>query len=532
MIDGAAIARASLGLDDDVARALAQHAAWQALARGESLGPGRCGVVVAGSVATGDGARVLGRGGVFWGDALALRDTTLMVFTEAALEATPRAAIAFGRAAASPIAERGRRVVAVCGMARHRNLARSLREALEAQGATLSVDGSPWAANESHSAARLAGWLDARDDRFVLLGCSDEPGPWERSAFACADEVLVLADAADDPGLTAVERALCPAHGQRWTLALVHPRDAAMPRGTARWLDARSGSVRHRHVREGCVDDVARLARALAGTEVAVVLGAGGARGFAHLGVLRALDEVGVRPDHLAGTSVGALVGGALAAGRSLDEVAALGRVLRAARPFGDWTLPVTSLLRGARLERAVREALGDVAIEDLWRPFFCNACDIAGLRDVALDRGSLAEACLASCALPGMFAPRRIGDALLIDGGTTDLLPVSAMRARSEGTLVAVDVSRTRAIDPSAARRGWWWRFLAGDARALSASEVFWRAATLDPARRVEDAARRADLFLRPPVEGFEMDDLRAMEEITRVGYEYARKALAGRAA
>jgi ABC-type antimicrobial peptide transport system permease subunit len=103
MIDGAAIARAALGLDDDDARALAQHAAWRALARGESLGPGLCGVVVAGSVATGDGARVLGRGGAFWGDALALRDTTLMVFTEAALEATPRAAIAFGRAAASQL---------------------------------------------------------------------------------------------------------------------------------------------------------------------------------------------------------------------------------------------------------------------------------------------------------------------------------------------------------------------------------------------------------------------------------------------
>ena len=190
-----------------------------------------------------------------------------------------------------------------------------------------------------------------------------------------------------------------------------------------------------------------------------------------------------------------------------------IARQMQAARPFSDWTVSRAALLRGRRLEAVVRAAFGAARIEDLWRPFFCNACDIARFEDVVHARGSVTDAALSSCALPGVFAPRRHGEALLIDGGTTDLLPTAAMRARCEGPLIAVDVSGVREIDA---------------ARPVSAREVFWRAADLDAARRLRASAAHADCFLRPPVEDFATDALHALEAIARRGYVYARARLA----
>jgi predicted acylesterase/phospholipase RssA len=290
----------------------------------------------------------------------------------------------------------------------------------------------------------------------------------------------------------------------------------------------------HRHVGADRPGDVERLARAVGGVEVGLVLGAGGARGLAHIGVLTALAEVEVPVDQIGGASVGALVAGAHAMGRSPEEVLEIARRIRAARPFTDWALPVTSILRGRRFEHAVREIFDGVAIEDLWVPVFCNSCDIARFRDVVHDRGGLADAALASSALPGVLPPRPEGGGLLVDGGTTNMLPVPVMRARSHGPVVAVDVSAERELHYPHGRfpTSWsalWQRLRPGGPRLLTAAEVFWRAAACDLAQRTAEVAEDVELFLRPPVERFGTTDLGAMEEIVRLGLEHARARLAG---
>ena len=552
-------------------RALVDAAAWTLLARGATLfargEPADAWyLVVAGEIALDDGVpRSLRRGALVGAEALfpgalrhataaARRDTALLRFTSAALGELaalhPTIALPITQAAVRrhPPRPPWRRdldrafVLAVIptqpGDA-HRALARALADALAAHGPTRHHDRTPpslQGVSAEHFRAAVAAWLDDQtaDARFVVLVCGDRADFWDHAVVAAADEVLLVADAAAAPRVEAHERALLPTprgpHDAPRTLALVHPATTTLPQATARWFEGRD-LTRHRHLRAGRRDDLARLARAVAGREVGLVLGAGGARGVAHLGVLRALAEADVPVDLVGGTSVGALIGAAQAQGRSHQETADLGRQLQAAAPFRDWTLPVTSLLRGRRMEAVVRAAFGGAAIEDLWLPFFCNSCDIASFCDVTHERGGLADALLASCALPAVFAPRRRGDALLIDGGTTDMLPVATMRARSEGRLIAVDVSHERERHPTAApssRAMRWWRALTRDPAAWTLSEVFWRAAALDPVRRIQSAAADADLFLRPPVERYATDDLDRWDEVAALGYAHARGELA----
>lgn len=195
------------------------------------------------------------------------------------------------------------------------------------------------------------------------------------------------------------------------------------------------------HLRAGDADDVARLARLAAGRGVALVLSGGGARGFAHLGVLRALHEHGVPVDVVAGTSIGAAVGAAIAQGRSPQEL----RVTME-RQFDrllDYTVPAVSLLKGKRISDRIVETFGEWEIEDLWRRFVCVSTNITSGQRHVHRSGSLAIAVRASVAIPGVLPPVVLGDELLVDGGVLDNFPVGEVTADPlVGTIVAVDVA------------------------------------------------------------------------------------------
>jgi predicted acylesterase/phospholipase RssA len=359
---------------------------------------------------------------------------------------------------------------------------------------------------------------------------------WNRRVLAEADHVLILADATGSPAVHPHERSLLgprDARHARRTLVLSHSPTTTLPSRTAQWLSDRDVQA-HLHVRRGRNDDVARVARTVAGLGVSVVLGSGGARGFAHIGALRAIEEAAIPVDHIAGASVGAVAAALYAMGQSSEAMRDAARVAVARGPLGDFTLPSTSLLRGARMEALVKELFGDARIEDLWLPFFCNACDVSRFEEVLYDRGPLVSAVLASAALPGVLPPRVHNDRILVDGGTSDALPGVRMRARFPGTLIAVDVSLERPVDYPAARyptslRALWERVRPGGLRTPLLPELFLRAASFSVPGRVDVVAADADLFLRPPVEHFGTSEVRAASELERIGYEYSRERLRG---
>ena len=173
-----------------------------------------------------------------------------------------------------------------------------------------------------------------------------------------------------------------------------------------------------------------------------LALGGGVGRGWTHIGVIRALIEAGLKPDVIAGTSIGAVVGGCYAAGK-LDALEAWARSLTAigVMRMMDFRMRQPSMIGGRRLERRLRENLGDARVEALPMPFAAITTDLLTGHEVWRNRGDLVDAIRASYALPGVFPPIPYRHRLLIDGGIVNPVPVSACRALGADVVIAVSL-------------------------------------------------------------------------------------------
>jgi NTE family protein len=176
---------------------------------------------------------------------------------------------------------------------------------------------------------------------------------------------------------------------------------------------------------------------------IGLALGGGAARGFAHIGVMRALEARGIVPDVIVGTSIGAVVGGCYAA-RQLDgfEEWARGLKVRSIFSYLDISLSGSGLIGGGRLNARLTEALGDTRFEDLPLRFAAIATEFNTGHEIWLTRGRLADAMRASYALPGIFPPVLIGGRWLVDGALVNPVPVSAARALGARMVIAVNLN------------------------------------------------------------------------------------------
>ncbi len=181
----------------------------------------------------------------------------------------------------------------------------------------------------------------------------------------------------------------------------------------------------------------------MAGTKIGIALGGGAARGWAHIGVLKALAEAGIEPDVIAGTSIGAVVGGCFAASQ-LDalEDFALGLTRRKVFGYLDFNFAGTGLITGQRLVDRLLAHLGSGTIEELPKPFTAVATEIGSGHEVWLSRGPLVEAIRASYALPGIFRPVRINGRWLFDGALVNPIPVTVCRAMGARYVIAVNLN------------------------------------------------------------------------------------------
>ena len=177
--------------------------------------------------------------------------------------------------------------------------------------------------------------------------------------------------------------------------------------------------------------------------KIGIALGGGAARGWAHIGVLRALIEAGIEPDIIAGTSIGAVIGGCYVANR-LDEVEGFARSLTRRKVLGflDFNLAGSGIINGQRLSERLTEHLGDKTIEALPKPFTAVATEIGTGHEVWLSRGNMVEAIRASYAIPGIFHPVRINGSWLFDGAIVNPIPVSVCRAMGARYVIAVNLN------------------------------------------------------------------------------------------
>jgi NTE family protein len=192
--------------------------------------------------------------------------------------------------------------------------------------------------------------------------------------------------------------------------------------------------------------DAGHVAVKRGGPAIGLVLGSGAARGFAHIGVMRALQAHGIVPDIIVGTSMGALVGGCYATDQ-LDPLEEWARSLTRRRiiSYLDITIGGSGIIGGARLAQRLEQSIGDVGIEDLPVRFAAIATEIGTGHEVWLTRGSLVLAMRASYALPGIFPPVHLGGRWLADGALVNPVPVSAARALGARVVIAVNMDADR---------------------------------------------------------------------------------------
>ena len=288
----------------------------------------------------------------------------------------------------------------------------------------------------------------------------------------------------------------------------------------------------------GDADDAARVTRLVLNRGIGVVFGGGGARGIAHIGVLRALEAHGVPIDATGGTSIGSIIAGAVARGYDADRTAAL---LRAAVVEGrspvDVTLPVLSLAAGARVTERIQDGADGLDLEDAWRNTFCVSTNLTtGGIEIHRD-GPGWKAIRASFAVPGVFppVPNARGE-VLVDGGLLDNLPVGARCAgrTPASRVIAIDVGAAR--EPLERADGRHRRRVRLGLRVVAAAHPERRATS--PASPASSCASpssarggsddQGDLYLRPRTDAVGLMDFKAFDELIEIGFRDADPEIA----
>ena len=314
-------------------------------------------------------------------------------------------------------------------------------------------------------------------------------------------------------------------------LVLLESTDGPLPAPSSAWL-SRIPAKFHCRVRPGNAGDTARLARFLLGRAVGLVLSGGGARGLAHIGVVRALREAGIAFDLVAGSSMGAIIAAGVALEWTDEELSA--RVRHSfvdTNPLSDLALPFIAFTRGRKVSRLLRAQFGEVQVEDLWRPYFCISSNLTTARSVVHRDGPLWLALRASVAIPGLLPPVIERGEVLVNGGVMDNLPIDLMRAQHRGPVIGVNVGATRGLTSAVEdlENVPLWRLLFKGRRGVPwIVPVLVRAGTISSDIQNELARRQADLLLVPPLEAVNILDWKAFDRAVEIGYRYASEQLA----
>lgn len=382
--------------------------------------------------------------------------------------------------------------------------------------------------------SKLSSWFSELEEgtHFVVyVGAGD--AEWQALCARQADVLLLLANAEEAP--SAWPPVVCAdASGvlaRRCQLVLRHP--SGVVEGAARrWLALTPG-IDHHHVRGA--GDVRRLARLLTGRSLGLVLSGGGARGFAQIGVVRALREAGLEIDCVGGTSIGSIIGAGVALEWSDEDMFDhYRRAFVVGRPLADYTLPLVALTRGRRVSRLLRGQFGARDIADLPLPFFCCSANLStGRLDVRRD-GPLWLWLRASCAIPGVLPPVLHHGEVHVDGAVINNLPTDVMATCHAGAIAAIDIGAGDALHATAEEFATppWWRLLLErrSGRRPAIFDILVRSGMVNAERASDERRQLASLLLAPPVRETGLLDWRAYERTVEAGYQYGLRVIGGR--
>lgn len=243
--------------------------------------------------------------------------------------------------------------------------------------------------------------------------------------------------------------------------------------------------------------------------KIGLALGSGGARGFAHLGVLKVLQEENIPVDYIAGSSMGALVGGFFATGHDLERLYKLATAFRR-KYYLDFTVPKMGFISGRRVKEFIRMFTKGKTIEQLSPALSIIATDLKTGEKVIFNNGPLADAIKASISIPGIFVPEKMNGRLLVDGGVVDRVPVTVAREMGADIVIAVDVSHVK-----------------GSNEITSIFDVILQSIDIMQGELTRLKQLDADVMIKPRVEQYSSKAFTNTEEIILSGEEETRKQL-----
>lgn len=424
--------------------------------------------------------------------------------------------------------------------------AQELAAAMSPFGATLALDAASFSVRAGQGDAAqtaldsphnlpIINLLDELEasQKYLLYVADAHPSNWTSRCLGQADRVLLLADPAQNSAVGAVETHLAQFDVPlRTELVLWHPPETQRPQGTAVWFNNRTLHTHH-HVRQGDEQHMARLARRITGHAVALVLSGGAARGFAHMGVHRALEELNIPIDYIGSTSMGAVIGGSMIIYETNERLVAQAANFADPKQLFDRTLPLTALTSSRKVTRFTKQHFGDHNIEDQWIPFFCVASNLTTAEPVIYQRGPIWRAVRASLAIPGVFTPVMEDGDVIVDGGVMNNFPAVTMAHLCESVrIIGVNVSphheKKRNYDFETDISGWRVFFsrlnpFAKSLRAPSLVGTILRTFEINSISRAKDEEVMVDLMIYPDVRQFKTTAYDQYEAIAQVGYDAA---------
>jgi len=385
----------------------------------------------------------------------------------------------------------------------------------------------------------LRAWLAHMEasHAYVIYMAEYAASPWTKRCLSRADHVILLADANASPTPGKVEQELLADHNPisepNKILILIHPDETLLPTGTAKWLETRD-IKHHHHVRISNKQDFLRIARILSHRAVGLALGGGAAKGIAHIGVIRALQEAGIPIDIIAGASMGAIIGALYAMGNDYQDMLEMCKKLFIdINPFTDYTLPIISMMRGRKLERMGKTAFGDSNIEDLWIDFFCVSTNLTTSRLKVHNRGLLRDAVRTSSTVPGVVSPVFKDGELYVDGGVINNLPGDIINQLSR-RLIVVEVvpNLDLSIKANAIPSPWkilWSKLLPfkKSIRVPNILEIMFSTVMTGSFIAAKAVKSNADLCIIPPLKEIGFLDFKKMNKAAEIGYNYTKQLL-----
>ncbi len=371
-----------------------------------------------------------------------------------------------------------------------------------------------------------------------FLNCGVEHLEWAKDCIAYCDLIIVATSFYEDTSLYEIEKLLNlytdNVMNKKIYLLLLHPENAMMPKHTNKWFQNRSFDL-HLHIRKNNLADVRRFCRIVTHQAVGLVLGGGGARGFAHVGVVKALQEAEIEFDFIGGTSAGAIYSIVLSyCDFDLNKVMPLCKMAAERKlTSNDITMPFVSIMSGKKMRKFLTEIFGDMQMEDLWVNSYCVSTNYTGASVKVHERGLASLQIEASMAIPGVFPPVIIDKHLHIDGGVIDNLPVEAMQKKPVRHIIAVSLSaeNTNLIDLNKIPGSWkifWDKMRGNNKHSLPGlSSILVNSITINSRHKLEASKLGTSIFLELDLREYKFLEWNRWEQIVQKGYDQTKQYL-----